>query len=207
MDCKKMKNPAPRSRRTFSKVLGYLAIFALALNGSAALAAANFACTMGGPGGDVPECYGSEMTPTTDYTGYYSATDACAASTAFTGGSTMTDGSGNWAPNGGTVPAGTWYFYATSDACSTSIPDTNNPHVIAASAVCGNGAVESGEACDDGNTADGDGCSAACAVESGWSCGGDPSNCAHTGFGVPDAFFICACVGTALALALFRNRN
>ncbi|HEX5036273.1 MAG TPA: myxococcus cysteine-rich repeat containing protein [bacterium] len=31
--------------------------------------------------------------------------------------------------------------------------------------VCGNGAVESGEACDDGNTADGDGCSASCATE------------------------------------------
>ncbi|HZO13000.1 MAG TPA: lamin tail domain-containing protein [Polyangiaceae bacterium] len=31
--------------------------------------------------------------------------------------------------------------------------------------VCGNGSVESGEACDDGNTAPGDGCSAACTVE------------------------------------------
>jgi cysteine-rich repeat protein len=33
--------------------------------------------------------------------------------------------------------------------------------------VCGNGTVESGEQCDDGNTVDGDGCSAICAEESG----------------------------------------
>lgn len=30
---------------------------------------------------------------------------------------------------------------------------------------CGNGVIESGEQCDDGNTADGDGCGATCAVE------------------------------------------
>ena len=30
---------------------------------------------------------------------------------------------------------------------------------------CGNGRVEAGEACDDGNTADGDGCSASCSIE------------------------------------------
>ena len=29
---------------------------------------------------------------------------------------------------------------------------------------CGNGVVEGGEACDDGNTADGDGCSSQCQV-------------------------------------------
>jgi cysteine-rich repeat protein len=33
--------------------------------------------------------------------------------------------------------------------------------------VCGNGTVEAGEQCDDGNTVDGDGCSAICAEESG----------------------------------------
>src|SRR5262249_5430343 len=32
--------------------------------------------------------------------------------------------------------------------------------------VCGNGAVESGEDCDDGNTTSGDGCSATCRIES-----------------------------------------
>lgn len=34
-------------------------------------------------------------------------------------------------------------------------------------AVCGNGALESGEQCDDGNTTSGDGCSSTCQLESG----------------------------------------
>jgi cysteine-rich repeat protein len=37
-------------------------------------------------------------------------------------------------------------------------------------ASCGNGEVESDEACDDGNLVDGDGCSASCTVEPGWTC-------------------------------------
>jgi cysteine-rich repeat protein len=43
---------------------------------------------------------------------------------------------------------------------------------------CGNGETESGETCDDGNTAADDGCSATCAIETGWTCAGDPSTCA-----------------------------
>jgi cysteine-rich repeat protein len=37
---------------------------------------------------------------------------------------------------------------------------------------CGNGKVEAGlgEACDDGNNIDLDGCSSTCAVETGWTC-------------------------------------
>jgi cysteine-rich repeat protein len=42
---------------------------------------------------------------------------------------------------------------------------------------CGNGVREDGEACDDGNGTDGDGC-AACAVEPCWTCDeGEPSKC------------------------------
>ncbi|HXJ32901.1 MAG TPA: hypothetical protein VMS22_02590 [Candidatus Eisenbacteria bacterium] len=45
-------------------------------------------------------------------------------------------------------------------------------------ATCGNGRVESGEACDDGNTADGDCCSAACTLEADESpCDDDGSAC------------------------------
>ena len=45
-------------------------------------------------------------------------------------------------------------------------------------AVCGNGYVEVGEGCDDGNQANGDGCDASCAVEVGWTCVADsPSLC------------------------------
>lgn len=48
---------------------------------------------------------------------------------------------------------------------------------------CGNGARALGEACDDGNTAAGDGCSSACAVEAGYVChepGGGASVCSFT---------------------------
>lgn len=43
--------------------------------------------------------------------------------------------------------------------------------------VCGDGAVEGAEACDDGNTTDGDGCAADCAIEAGFDCDGSPSVC------------------------------
>ncbi len=49
--------------------------------------------------------------------------------------------------------------------------------------VCGDGFVRGGEACDDLNAADGDGCSSSCAVEPGFTCGGQPSSCASCGDG------------------------
>jgi cysteine-rich repeat protein len=44
-------------------------------------------------------------------------------------------------------------------------------------ATCGNGIIEQGETCDDGNTLNGDGCSITCQIESGWTCSGEPSVC------------------------------
>jgi cysteine-rich repeat protein len=44
---------------------------------------------------------------------------------------------------------------------------------VAASPVCGNGVIEFGEECDDGNLIDGDGCSSACTVEGGCYDGGN----------------------------------
>jgi len=46
--------------------------------------------------------------------------------------------------------------------------------------VCGDGVVAGAEQCDDHGTAPGDGCSATCTLEAGWSCGGSPSTCATT---------------------------
>ena len=46
-------------------------------------------------------------------------------------------------------------------------------------AVCGNGALDPGEECDDDGEADGDGCSKKCKVEPGWACDGVPSLCAE----------------------------
>ena len=45
-------------------------------------------------------------------------------------------------------------------------------------AICGDGMIESPfETCDDANTAIGDGCTAECTVETGWTCVGMPSQC------------------------------
>jgi cysteine-rich repeat protein len=58
--------------------------------------------------------------------------------------------------------------------------------------VCGNGAVEGTEACDDGNTDAGDGCAADCVVEMGFSCMGNPSICEpNCGNGTLDATELC----------------
>ena len=49
------------------------------------------------------------------------------------------------------------------------------------SSSCGDGALQTPEQCDDGGAADGDGCSAACVVESCWTCSGAPSSCTPVG--------------------------
>ena len=43
--------------------------------------------------------------------------------------------------------------------------------------VCGNGHIDAGEECDDGNTDDSDGCSSICEVEYNYICTGQPSIC------------------------------
>lgn len=48
--------------------------------------------------------------------------------------------------------------------------DSQSPNGTEDGAVCGNGWIEAGETCDDGNTAAEDGCSEACAVEAGYRC-------------------------------------
>lgn len=42
---------------------------------------------------------------------------------------------------------------------------------------CGDGVIAPAETCDDGNTTAGDGCSATCTIESGYTCAGTPSAC------------------------------
>ncbi|MCX4240502.1 RCC1 domain-containing protein [Paraliomyxa miuraensis] len=62
-----------------------------------------------------------------------------------------------------------------SDGSTTSTdPDTTT----GVTAMCGDGAVDDGEDCDDGNTDSDDGCSATCEQEAGFMCGGEPSTCA-----------------------------
>jgi cysteine-rich repeat protein len=77
----------------------------------------------------------------------------------------------------GRIPDGLGDFrqtLPTPGAANEAAPDPE-PEPVAA---CGNGEVERGEACDDSNQVDGDGCSAGCAIEAGWTCAaGSPSVC------------------------------
>ncbi len=51
---------------------------------------------------------------------------------------------------------------------------------VCQAAACGDAVVNGADACDDGNASSGDGCSATCTVESGYTCSGSPSSCAPT---------------------------
>jgi len=66
---------------------------------------------------------------------------------------------------------------------------------------CGNGIINSGENCDDRNTASNDGCNSACQQEPGYICVGTPSYCrpVHNpcGNGNPDAGEECDDKNTA----------
>ncbi|MEK6812050.1 MAG: DUF4215 domain-containing protein, partial [Nanoarchaeota archaeon] len=50
---------------------------------------------------------------------------------------------------------------------------------------CGNGVIDVGEGCDDGNKVSSDGCSSLCVVETGYTCTGAPSKCTYGGGGSP----------------------
>jgi cysteine-rich repeat protein len=68
--------------------------------------------------------------------------------------------------------------------CGVACPFGNsctNGMCIPPAIACGNGVTEQGETCDDGNGVNGDGCSAACTVESGYQCTGTPSVCLFVG--------------------------
>jgi MYXO-CTERM domain-containing protein len=85
--------------------------------------------------------------------------------------------------------------------------------------LCGNGALDAGESCDDGGVFGGDGCSETCEVEDGWSCAGEPSDCALLcGDGTVDADEQCddgntvsgdgcssQCVDERVAMELFST--
>ncbi|HXJ34712.1 MAG TPA: di-heme oxidoredictase family protein [Candidatus Eisenbacteria bacterium] len=63
---------------------------------------------------------------------------------------------------------------AACEECDDGVANGNAPGGCRADcrrARCGDGVVDAGEACDDGNTTSCDGCSAACAVEPGIACG------------------------------------
>jgi cysteine-rich repeat protein len=73
----------------------------------------------------------------------------------------------------------------------------DNVCLVTTSAACGNGLLETGETCDDGNPAGGDGCSASCQDEVGGGCCGVAGRPA-----VPAALAL-----VTLGIALRRRRS
>ena len=72
---------------------------------------------------------------------------------------------------------GTSCVECSEDAdCEAGTCDAVSSQCQAAGA-CGNGTLDGTEGCDDGDAHDGDGCSAACQVEHGFACSGQPSAC------------------------------
>lgn len=74
-------------------------------------------------------------------------------------------GKGGTGGAGGTDASG---FGTTSDSTTSAPP------------VCGDSHLDSGETCDDGNTASNDGCSADCQIETGFACGDPGTICVST---------------------------
>jgi cysteine-rich repeat protein len=79
-----------------------------------------------------------------------------------------------------------------SFACSTQDDGDLAETSSAAKRRCGNGVVTSPEACDDGNVASGDGCSATCQVELDYICTGQPSVCVRCGDGICNSAESCS---------------
>jgi len=94
------------------------------------------------------------------------------ASVSWTGGSTFTDTQGNYKLDN--VPAGLTTLSATKSGHNTVDKDVTIIAGVTAvkdfiltstSGFCGDGQVQTGEQCDDGNNEDGDGCSSICLTE------------------------------------------
>ncbi len=71
------------------------------------------------------------------------------------------------------VVAGTAYTVVVDTAAGG--PGTFTLTATVNAALCGNGVLDSGEECDDGNGVSGDGCSATCTIDKGWGPGGTMS--------------------------------
>lgn len=56
---------------------------------------------------------------------------------------------------------------------------------------CGNGALDKGEECDDGNSDSGDGCSKDCAAEAAWHCPVPGAGCEQCGNGITESSETC----------------
>jgi fibro-slime domain-containing protein len=100
-----------------------------------------------------------------------------------------------------TIPTTTTTSTIPATTTTSMIPTTTTTTTMSTTSTtvpaCGDGFVQSGEQCDDGNTTDGDGCSASCRLEPGFACvdqGAGPLSVCHAttcGDGVREGFETC----------------
>lgn len=81
-----------------------------------------------------------------------------------------------------TAPAsGTYYVVAETFGAGADLDPSAGYQLAFDVAACGNGSREYGEGCDDGNNVAADGCTASCAAEVGFVCGGGPPEQCYLG--------------------------
>jgi cysteine-rich repeat protein len=87
------------------------------------------------------------------------------------------------------VKLGPGTYYVVVDGFDAAAKGTYELQIVAMATTCGDGVLDLLEFCDDGDSASGDGCSAKCEVETGYTCDGEPSVCTMGGSGtaVPPA--------------------
>eukprot|EP01125_Pyxidicula_operculata_P001504 TRINITY_DN1136_c0_g1_i1.p1 TRINITY_DN1136_c0_g1~~TRINITY_DN1136_c0_g1_i1.p1 ORF type:complete len:641 (+),score=91.22 TRINITY_DN1136_c0_g1_i1:190-1923(+) len=77
-----------------------------------------------------------------------------------------------------------------------------NDDICELTVICGNGIVEAGEACDDGNLVNHDGCDHLCSLEQYWICEGSPSHCFRPQVRLVDYGVIFGSLGGALVIII-----
>ena len=75
------------------------------------------------------------------------------------------------------TPMATATATVTLSATPTVTASSTPTPTATVAAGCGNGRLDGGEACDDGNSTDGDGCGTDCVREACYACAGEPSLC------------------------------
>lgn len=129
------------------------------------------------------DCDGALLAPGSSCTTFGFAMGSLSCNADCTANTTACTNCGNGAIDGAEACDGTAFgtrtcmtegFTAGSLSCSAACAISTAGCTLSA---CGNGTVEAGETCDDGNRGAGDGCSASCAPETGFTCTGTPSRC------------------------------
>ncbi|MCC6556406.1 MAG: DUF4215 domain-containing protein [Polyangiaceae bacterium] len=85
---------------------------------------------------------------------------------------------GNLATLNGGPAKGAWILTVTDDlSANVGTLSSWRLALCVGASTCGDGVVDAVEACDDAGSANGDGCSATCTFEPGWTCAGAPTAC------------------------------